>query len=154
MKLNSISGVSCYVQDLSRTAEFYEAIGFRPGKQEPDRLTFYVNWFFVTFVAQDREDDPEATREAELPNKGAGVYIYVKVDDLDDYHDAVVAKGPEARERASSGPRRESGVRSPGPRRLQARVLREEIARPSPVNHAGDQHRSSRHRTSRPTNKN
>jgi catechol 2,3-dioxygenase-like lactoylglutathione lyase family enzyme len=60
MKVNSVSGFTCYVEDLARTAEFYEAIGFRPGKQEPDRLTFYVNWFFVTFVAQDREDDPEA----------------------------------------------------------------------------------------------
>src|SRR5688500_8880892 len=93
MKVNSVSGVTCYVEDLARTAEFYEAIGFRPGKREPDRLTFYVNWFFVTFVAQDREDDPESRREAELPNKGSGLYIYVKVDDLDEYHDAVVSKG-------------------------------------------------------------
>jgi hypothetical protein len=36
MKLNSISGITCYVEDLSRTAEFYEAIGFRRGKEEPD----------------------------------------------------------------------------------------------------------------------
>src|SRR5918996_862813 len=55
MKVNSISGITCYVEDISKTAEFYEAIGFRRGKEEPDRVTFYVNWFFVTFVAQDRE---------------------------------------------------------------------------------------------------
>jgi hypothetical protein len=35
MKVNSISGFTCCVEDLAKTAEFYEAIGFRPGKQEP-----------------------------------------------------------------------------------------------------------------------
>jgi hypothetical protein len=59
MKVNSISGVSRYVENLSRTAEFYEALGFRRGKEESGRMTFYVNWFFVTFIAQDQEDDPE-----------------------------------------------------------------------------------------------
>ena len=52
MKVNSISGLTCYVEDLARTAEFYEAIGFRRGKEEPDRVTFYVNWFFVTWIAR------------------------------------------------------------------------------------------------------
>ena len=38
MKVNSISGITCDVGDLARTAEFYETIGFRRGKQESDRL--------------------------------------------------------------------------------------------------------------------
>jgi catechol 2,3-dioxygenase-like lactoylglutathione lyase family enzyme len=115
MKVNSISGITCYVEDLSRTAEFYEATGFRRGKEEPDRVTFYVNWFFVTFVAQEREDDPEARREAELPNKGSGLYIHVKVDDLDAYHDAVVSKGlrPAGEPRARHGGGRELVLRDP-----------------------------------------
>jgi catechol 2,3-dioxygenase-like lactoylglutathione lyase family enzyme len=114
MKVNSISGFICDVEDLARTAEFYEAIGFRPGKQEPDRLTFYVNWFFVTFVAQDREDDPGAGRGG-LPDKGSGLSIYVKVDDLDDYHDAVVAKGlkPASERRVGHGGNREFVLRDP-----------------------------------------
>ena len=66
MKVNSISCIHAYVQDLSRTAKFYEAIGFRRGKEEPDRLTFYVNWFFVTFIAQDQEADAELKKEARL----------------------------------------------------------------------------------------
>jgi catechol 2,3-dioxygenase-like lactoylglutathione lyase family enzyme len=75
MKPNSISGITCYVQDLAKTAAFYEALGFRRGKDEPDRVTFYVNWFFVTFIAQAREEDPEFRREAELPNRGSGLYL-------------------------------------------------------------------------------
>jgi catechol 2,3-dioxygenase-like lactoylglutathione lyase family enzyme len=93
MKVNSISGVSCYVEDLSRTAEFYEAIGFRRGKEDSDRVTFYVNWFFVTFIAQDQENDPELRDDAELPAKGAGQFLHIKVDDVEDFHEAVVSSG-------------------------------------------------------------
>jgi catechol 2,3-dioxygenase-like lactoylglutathione lyase family enzyme len=93
MKVNSISGVTCYVEDLSGTAEFYEAIGFRRGKEEPGRVTFYVNWFFVTFIAQDREEDAELRKEAELPTKGSGLVLYIKVDDVEDFHKAVLSAG-------------------------------------------------------------
>ena len=93
MNVNSISGLTCYVKDLARTAQFYETIGFRRGKEEPDRATFYVNWFFVTFIAQDREDDADLRMEAELPNRGSGLFLYVKVDDVEAFHQAVVSAG-------------------------------------------------------------
>jgi predicted enzyme related to lactoylglutathione lyase len=99
MNVNSISGITCHVEDLGRAAEFYETIGFRRGKEEPDRVTFYVNWFFVTLVAQDRTD---------LPTKGAGLLVYIKVDDVEDFHKAVLAKGLEPAgepERQPSGSR-------------------------------------------------
>ena len=115
MNVNSISGLTCYVKDLARTAEFYETIGFRRGKEEPDRVTFYVNWFFVTFVAQDREDDAELRNEAELPNKGAGLFLYVKVDDVEDFHKAVLSKGmkPDGEPQARSSGTREFVLRDP-----------------------------------------
>jgi catechol 2,3-dioxygenase-like lactoylglutathione lyase family enzyme len=105
MKVNSISGITCYVSDLARTAEFYETIGFRRGKEEADRVTFYVNWFFVTFIAQ----------EGDLPDKGAGVFTYVKVDDIDDYYKAVVSSGlrPESEPEARHGGQREFVLRDP-----------------------------------------
>lgn len=93
MKVNSVSGVSCYVQDLDKTAAFYEALGFRIGKREPDRVTCYVNWFSVAFIAQDTETDPERKKEARRANKGAALYLHVKVDNIDDYYKAVVAQG-------------------------------------------------------------
>jgi hypothetical protein len=37
LKLNSISGITCYVQDLRRTAVFYETLGFRLGNEAPGR---------------------------------------------------------------------------------------------------------------------
>ena len=115
MKPNSISGITCYVKDLSKTAQFYESLGFRRGKEEPDRATFYVNWFFVTFIAQDREDDAELRKEAELPDKGAGMFLYVKVDDLEEFHNAVVAEGmkPDGEPEVRASGNREFVLRDP-----------------------------------------
>jgi catechol 2,3-dioxygenase-like lactoylglutathione lyase family enzyme len=114
MKPNSISGITCYVEDLAKTAEFYEALGFRRGKEGPDRVTFYVNWFFVTFIAQDREDDAELRKEAELPNRGSGLFLYIKVDDVEEFHEAVVFEGmkPEGEPEVRSG-NREFVLRDP-----------------------------------------
>jgi catechol 2,3-dioxygenase-like lactoylglutathione lyase family enzyme len=106
MKVNSISGITCEVEDLARAAEFYETIGFRRGKEEPDRVTFYVNWFFVTLVGRD---------QSELGARGEGLFLYVKVDDVEAFHGAVLSKGlqPEGEpERQPSG-NREFVLRDP-----------------------------------------
>jgi catechol 2,3-dioxygenase-like lactoylglutathione lyase family enzyme len=107
MKVNSISGVLCYASDLERTAMYYEALGFRIGKREPGRLTCYVNWFWITFVAADHEDDAELREDAAADNRGAGLLIYVKVDDLDDYYKGVLAGGMTP----SGEPRKRAGMR-------------------------------------------
>jgi catechol 2,3-dioxygenase-like lactoylglutathione lyase family enzyme len=93
MKVNSISGITCYVKDLTKTADFYETIGFRRGKEEPGRVTFYVNWFFVTFIAQDQEDDPEWRKDAKLKAKGSGLFLSIKVDDVEAFHEGVISAG-------------------------------------------------------------
>jgi catechol 2,3-dioxygenase-like lactoylglutathione lyase family enzyme len=115
MKVNSISGVSCYVEDLSRTADFYEALGFRRGKEDSGRVTFYVNWFFVTFIAQDQEEDPDLQKEAELPAKGAGEFLHIKVDDVEDFYEAVVSNGmkPSGGPQVASSGNREFLLRDP-----------------------------------------
>lgn len=93
MKVNSISGVSCYVKDLAKTSDFYEALGFRRGKEEPGRVTFYVNWFFVTFIAQDQAEGAELRKEARLKTKGAGQFLHLKVDDVDGFYKAARSQG-------------------------------------------------------------
>jgi catechol 2,3-dioxygenase-like lactoylglutathione lyase family enzyme len=115
MKVNSISGITCYVKDLSETAEFYEAIGFRRGKEEPDRVTFYVNWFFVTFIAQDQEEDRTFRKEARLKTKGTGVFLHIKVDDIEGFHKDVLSEGiePVSEPQARPSGNREFVLRDP-----------------------------------------
>jgi catechol 2,3-dioxygenase-like lactoylglutathione lyase family enzyme len=104
MKVNSISGITCDVADLSKTAEFYEAIGFRRGKEQPDQVTFYVNWFFVTFIARDREEGAGSRNAAELPTKGSGLFIYIKVDDIEDFYKSALSMGMKPAGEPEVGP--------------------------------------------------
>jgi len=115
MKVNSISGIACHVKDLSRSVEFYERIGFRRGKQAPDRVTFYVNWFFVTFISQDQDNDAEWRKEAKATVKGSGLFIYINVDDVEAFHKAVVAKGmkPVSKPQIRASGNREFVLRDP-----------------------------------------
>jgi catechol 2,3-dioxygenase-like lactoylglutathione lyase family enzyme len=115
MKPNSISGITYYVQDLAKTAEFYETLGFRRGKEESDRVTFYVNWFFVTFIAPDQDADAEARKEAKARAKGIGQFLYIKVDDIQDFHKAVVKAGmkPEGEPEVQASGNREFVLRDP-----------------------------------------
>jgi catechol 2,3-dioxygenase-like lactoylglutathione lyase family enzyme len=97
VKISSIAGLTYPVKDLSRTAEFYEDLGFRPGKRDGDRLTCYVNWFWVTFTT---DHDGES---------GSGPTLYLKVDDIDDFYGAVLANGftPSTEPRKDRSGRRE-----------------------------------------------
>jgi len=92
MKMSSISGVVCYVKDLDETAAFYEKLGFRL-KRDADQLTAYVNWFWITFRPEDAEDRPESTKVAYRANRGSGTYLYIKVEDIQQFYDGVQNMG-------------------------------------------------------------
>jgi catechol 2,3-dioxygenase-like lactoylglutathione lyase family enzyme len=93
MKISSISGYTCYVQDLDKTAAFYETLGFRPGKRDGNTVTMYVNWFSVTFVSAPDEDKPGFQKEAHAEPRGSGLYINIKVVGVDDFYQMVLDKG-------------------------------------------------------------
>ncbi len=83
IKMNSISGVLCFVKDLDRTAEFYEKLGFRPGDRTEESFKVYVNWFWIEFI-----------KAAEHKATGSdGQFIYITVDDVDDMYEDLKRKG-------------------------------------------------------------
>ena len=108
MKISSISGLTYPARDLDQTAEFYESLGFRPGKRDDHQLTRYVNWFWVTFTTQ-HDAEP-----------GSGPTLYLKVDDIDDSYGAVLAHGftPSTEPRKDRSGRREFGLLDPDGNRL------------------------------------
>lgn len=93
MRLRSVSGLVFYVKDIKKTAAFYEALGFRFDKNEPDHLSVRLNWFWMDFHPQDQENKPDFQKEAVLEPKGAGLFIYVSVDDVDEFYEGLIAKG-------------------------------------------------------------
>jgi len=93
MKIKSVSGITCYVRDLARTAKFYEALGFEIRKREADHITAYSNWFWIDFIASAREARAGYQKEAASSSKGAGQFIYVSVEDVDAFYKGLTAKG-------------------------------------------------------------
>ena len=45
MKMRSVAGIVCYVKDINKTAQFYEALGFQFEKREPGHVSIRLNWF-------------------------------------------------------------------------------------------------------------
>lgn len=85
MKLNSISGVTHRVKDLEASAAFYESLGMRIGKREPELVSCYVNWFWINLVPEDSK--------AAAATKGAGASVHIKVDSIDEYYQGVLDLG-------------------------------------------------------------
>ncbi len=109
MKLKSISGVVLLVRDLKRTAAFYEKIGFRLGKQQHNRLTAYVNWFWMDFVVAD---DTRATGNDSQ-------FIYLAVENVDEtYNDLKSLKLQPTEPSDFDSGRRETMITDPDGYRL------------------------------------
>jgi catechol 2,3-dioxygenase-like lactoylglutathione lyase family enzyme len=93
LKIKSVSGITCYVKNLNKTARFYEALGFQIKKREPDHITAYSNWFWIDFVSMDKGARAEAIKSQDLTDKGAGLSIYLSVDNVDDFYQEIIAHG-------------------------------------------------------------
>ena len=112
MKIKSVSGLTCYVQDLARTAEFYEMLGFETRKRETDHITVYSNWFWIDFLAADKD-----TRSGyrEMAENTGGPFIYLSVDNVDEAYQELVAGGlkPASEPRNQTWGNREFILRDP-----------------------------------------
>lgn len=83
IKMNSISGVLLLVSDLDATAEFYEKLGFRPGDRTVDSFKVYINWFWIEFVAVDKNKDTGNDTQ----------FVYITVNDVDEMYEDLNRRG-------------------------------------------------------------
>jgi uncharacterized glyoxalase superfamily protein PhnB len=91
--MKNVAGLVCYVKDTKKTARFYEALGFIFDKRESNHLSTKINKFLIDFHPQDKEDIPEFQQEAKFDNKGSGLFIYISIDNVDDFYQKIIAKG-------------------------------------------------------------
>jgi catechol 2,3-dioxygenase-like lactoylglutathione lyase family enzyme len=92
MKMKNVEGMVCYVSDIDKTASFYEALGFQFDKRTPEHVSIYLNSFWIDFHPQDKEDKPDFQKEANLSNKGAGLFLYISVEDVDEFYHELIVK--------------------------------------------------------------
>jgi len=86
MDLKSVSGLTFFVKDINKTAEFYKSLGFRLDKHEKDYLLVRLNWFSMDFVA-------EGANDGKAEPKGAGLCINISVGNVDEFYKKALAKG-------------------------------------------------------------
>ncbi|HEX9389288.1 MAG TPA: VOC family protein [Anaerolineales bacterium] len=92
MKIKSVSGITYFVKNLNKTASFYEALGFEIRKRESNHITVYSNWFWIDFVAIGKDERTKSKAGVELSNKGAGISLYLSVENVDEFHTYLVSK--------------------------------------------------------------
>jgi len=68
-------------------------LGFRVGERTDTYLKVHLNWFWLQFIAAGTEAKPEFQAEATAEPKGAGLYIHIAVEDVDEVYKEVVAAG-------------------------------------------------------------
>lgn len=92
MKIKSASGLTCFVKNLSKTIKFYETLGFETKKQDPNHATLYSNWFWIDFLDITKNERVEFAKDADMMNKGSGIFLYLSVDNVDEFHKYLIAK--------------------------------------------------------------
>jgi len=117
--MNSISGLLFFVEDLDKTIEFYEKVGFQFAERtSPDSVTGRLNWFWIEFVSKDKAEPSVFQKEIDADNGehvGAGLFVHISVQDVDDFYDGMLARGlkPSSKPKDFPWGRREFILRDP-----------------------------------------
>ena len=83
MKMKSVSAILCYVKNLDKTAEFYEALGFVFRKRDEKSMTAYLNWFWIEFRPQEKEMGVDES----------GRFVCISVENADEFYQGMLEKG-------------------------------------------------------------
>ena len=115
MKMKSVSGITCFVENVNRTAEFYEKLGFTFRKREADHATAYLNWFWIDFLPVNAAAGTESRKAAQKDSNSAGLSTCISVEDLDEFYQGLLAAGfkPATQPVDTSAGGREFALRDP-----------------------------------------
>ncbi len=89
--ITSVSSLLFFVKDKEKTFDFYSKLGFDT-KYDEGMVQVKVNWFFLNFIDKEKALFKEVF---DVEPKGAGVFTYTKVDDVDEYYKLAIEKGIE-----------------------------------------------------------
>lgn len=94
--IQKIDIITLYVADHLKSAEFYESLGFKETFSGDDMAIVDINGFKLWLVNQaTAKGNSEFEHDAFAEQKGAGLYIYINVDNIDGFHQGLLDKGYE-----------------------------------------------------------
>jgi catechol 2,3-dioxygenase-like lactoylglutathione lyase family enzyme len=113
--LKKLDSLLFYVSNVGKTVDFYRKIGFEQTRLEKNLAEVSLKSFRLQFIDQSTAKDPEFRKEATARQKGSGLYIYIEVEDIDEYHKSLLEKGlkPSGQPRNWPWGNREFVIRDP-----------------------------------------
>ena len=85
-----ITNLVLWVQENKLSEKFYKKLGFEVIKSDEQHSVVSLNDFLLDLVSM-RDEKPFA-RDSMSGDKGRGVYIYIRVDDVDDKYQDLLAQ--------------------------------------------------------------
>src|SRR5690349_16659867 len=86
-----ITNLVLWVQENKLAEKFYKKLGFEVVQSDDNHSLVALDGFMLDLVSM-RDQEP-FTRDSMSGNKGRGVYIYIRVDSVDDKHKELLAQG-------------------------------------------------------------
>lgn len=84
----NITGLTFWTQENKLSEKFYKKLGFEVIRSDDEASTVRLNGFDITLVAMRDED--KFSKDSMTPEKGRGMYVYIKVDNVDDLYDKLI----------------------------------------------------------------
>lgn len=92
--MKSVAGIVCLVGNLEKSIDFYKTLGFEFRKQKPGISAHaYLNWFWIELLLKDKVVTEAFKQDVRVTDKGAGQYVHINVENVDEFYKGVVAKG-------------------------------------------------------------
>jgi uncharacterized glyoxalase superfamily protein PhnB len=86
-----ITNLLFWVQENKLSERFYKKLGFDIIRSEEDISTVQLNGFEIWLV--NMRDEARFTGDALAAEKGKGMYVYIRVDNIDSSYDKLVKDG-------------------------------------------------------------
>ena len=86
-----ITGLLFWVQENKLSEKFYKKLGFNIVRSQDDHTVVALNGIEITLLTMRDED--MFNKDSMATEKGRGMYVYIKVDDVVTKHDSLLAIG-------------------------------------------------------------
>ena len=87
--IKNIPSILFYANNISQTEQFYATLGF-PITHDKNMLAITVGSFTMNFIDKA---SAAINKEADREPKGLGMFVYVEVDNIDEYYRTITKKG-------------------------------------------------------------
>ena len=86
-----VTGLVLWVQDNTLSVKFYKKLGFEVARSDEQTSAVRLGDYEISLVTMRDED--EFNRDSLSGDKGRGMYLYVRADDVDVLYNSLPAKG-------------------------------------------------------------